>query len=292
MFDGGGGASGGTTKTTVELSPEQRELFNLALPALTNFAQNPPGAFPGQTVAGFDPAQLAGQQSIVNAAQGGSTDIANAALQASQFFLGAGLDPNTNPFLQSAIGAAVRPIGENLTQNILPNIRGEAITSGQFGGSRQGIAEGLAASGASRAIGDTAGTLASQGFQSALDAGIRALGLAPSTGALQFQPGGALSAVGAERQSQEQLGINAEIQRFMQEQLLPFLSAKDIAGIAFGIPNATVSTTGPTGGGISPIQGALGGAATGAALGSAIPGFGTGIGAALGGLGGLLGLFG
>lgn len=288
-MDGGGGSQNVTQTSKVVLSPEQRELFNLALPAITEFAQNPPGAFPGQTVAGFDPAQLAGQQSIVTAAQGGSTDIANAALQASQFFLGAGLDPRTNPFLQSAIGAATRPITEQLTQATLPAIRGEAITSGQFGGSRQGIAEGLAAQGASRATGDVAGTLASQGYQAALDAGIRALGLAPATGALQFQPGGALSAVGAERQSQEQAGINAEIQRFMQEQLLPFLSAKEVAGLAFGMPGATTVATGATtGGGISPIQGALGGAATGAVLATTL-GLSGPVGA---GLGALLGLFG
>ncbi len=288
MFDGGGGSQTVKQTSTVQLSPEQQELFNLALPALTEFATNPPGAFPGQTLAGFDPAQLAGQQSIVNAAQGGSSQIANAALQASQFFLGPGLDPQTNPFLQSAIAAATRPISEQLSQTTLPAIRGEAITSGQFGGSRQGIAEGLAAQGASRATGDVAGSLASQGYQAALEAGIRALGLAPATGALQFQPGGALSAVGAERQSQEQAGINAEIQRFMQEQLLPFLSAKEIAGLAFGFPGATTVSTGTTtGGGTGGIQGALGGAALGASLGSFFGG--PGIGA---GLGALLGLFG
>lgn len=284
-MSGGGGSQDVTQTSTFQLSPEQRELFNLALPAFFNFAQNPPGAFPGQMVAGFDPTQLAGQQSIINAAQGGATDVASAALAASQFFLGPGLDPQTNPFLQSAIEAATRPITENLTRSALPNIRGEAITSGQFGGSRQGIAEGLATSGASQAIGDVAGTLSSQGFQTALEAGTRALGLAPATAALQFLPGGALSAVGAERQSQEQAGINAEMQRYMQEQLLPFLSAKEIMSLAFGFPGGTAVSTGTTtGGGIGGIQGALGGGGIGGFLGSlfGFPGVGAGLGALLG----------
>jgi hypothetical protein len=293
MAGGSGGGGSSTTTTKLELSPEQRELFNLALPALTEFAANPPQAFPGQTVAGFDPAQVAGQQTLVNQAQGNVTNLGNAALQASQFFLGPGLDPATNPFLQSAIEAAVRPIQTNLTETALPAIRGEAITSGQFGGSRQGLAESGAITGASRAIGDTAGSLANQGFQASLEAGIRALGLAPQTGSLLFQPGGVLSAVGAERQNQQQRLIDADINKFLQEQLLPFLSAKEIAGIAFGIPNQSSIASGTTqGGGVSPIQGALGGAATGAAIGSIFPGIGTVIGGGLGAIGGLLGLFG
>lgn len=293
---GGGGSGGGdTTQTTkLELSPEQRELFNLALPALTEFAQNPPQAFPGERVAGFDPTQIAGQQTLVNTAQGDLTNLGQSALQASQFFLGPGLDPTTNPFLQAAIGAAVQPISENFTQNILPNIRGGAITSGQLGGSRQGIAEGQAATGVSRAIGETSAGLANQGFLASLDAGVRALALAPQTGGLLSAPGGILSAVGAERQGQEQRFINADIQRFTEEQLLPFISAREIASIAFGIPGGTATSTGTSsGGGLSPIQGALGGAATGASIGTLFgPGIGTGIGAGIGAIAGLFGFFG
>jgi hypothetical protein len=293
----GGGSSGGgssTTTTKLELSPEQQQLFNLALPALTEFAGNPPQAFPGQTVAGFDPAQLAGQQTLVNQAQGNLTNLGDSALQASQFFLGPGLDPLTNPFLQSAISAAVQPLFQGLTQSALPAVRGEANTVGQVGSSRQGIAEGLAIQGTQQTAGNVAAGLANQGFQTAMEAGIRALGLAPQTGGLLLQPGGILSAVGAERQGQEQREIDAEVNKFLQEQLLPFLSAKEIASIAFGIPNQSSTASGTTsGGGISPIQGALGGAATGAAIGSLFgPGPGTAIGAGVGAMGGLLGLFG
>lgn len=63
--------------------------------------------------------------------------------------------PGANPYLDQQIGGAIgmNRLGfqqmqddsnENLLQNVLPSIRGGAIAAGQYGGSRQGIAEGNA----------------------------------------------------------------------------------------------------------------------------------------------------
>jgi hypothetical protein len=65
-------------------------------------------------------------------------------------------NPAFNAGTSAAIDAAVRPIYQNLNENVLPGIRGSAVTAGGFGGSRQGIAEGLASGRASTAAGDTA----------------------------------------------------------------------------------------------------------------------------------------
>lgn len=62
-----------------------------------------------------------------------------------------------NPYLKQSLQSGINQsnqafqtqlgdITNNLQRNILPGIRGNAIASGQFGSSRQGIAEGLAAS--------------------------------------------------------------------------------------------------------------------------------------------------
>jgi hypothetical protein len=51
-----------------------------------------------------------------------------------------------NPFLQQQSQAMINDLTRNLQTNVLPSIRSEAMNSGQFGGSRQGIAEGLAMS--------------------------------------------------------------------------------------------------------------------------------------------------
>lgn len=51
-----------------------------------------------------------------------------------------------NPYLDSVSNAITRKLTRNTMEQVMPGIRSDAILSGQYGGSRQGIAEGLAAS--------------------------------------------------------------------------------------------------------------------------------------------------
>lgn len=53
--------------------------------------------------------------------------------------------PN-NPWLDSQASSITNQLTRNVLENAMPNIRGEAISAGQYGGSRQGMAEGLALS--------------------------------------------------------------------------------------------------------------------------------------------------
>lgn len=93
--------------------------------------------------------------------------------------------PN-NPYLDQQAAAITGQLTRNLNENVMPGIRSEALASGQYGGSRQGIAEGLAASrmnqdlapaltglygsayeNAQQRMGATAGALNDQAFQNA-----------------------------------------------------------------------------------------------------------------------------
>lgn len=51
-----------------------------------------------------------------------------------------------NPYLDSQADAMIGSMTRNLNENVMPGIRSNAVVSGTYGGSRQGIAEGLAAS--------------------------------------------------------------------------------------------------------------------------------------------------
>lgn len=51
-----------------------------------------------------------------------------------------------NPYLDQQSQAIIGQLTRNFSENVLPQIRSGSIASGQYGGSRQGIAEGLAAS--------------------------------------------------------------------------------------------------------------------------------------------------
>lgn len=265
-FFGGGGSSGGTTTTTQELAPEQKELLSLVIPEARKIMQSPPELFPRSAIAGFNPLQQQGQQATVNAAQGSLTDIAGQGANAFQFLTGDVLDPSKNPGIQGSIDAAVRPLTREYTQSVLPGIRGEAITAGGYGGSRQGIAEGLAAQGYQTAVGDTTSNIVSRAYDTGLDAYTRGLALAPTVAQMQLQPGVVLEGVGAQQQSLEQAQLSEEAQRYLSEQVLPFSVAQDVAALAFGIGGGKSVSQSNASGSASPLSSAAGIASIGASL--------------------------
>lgn len=277
------GNSDTTTTSKVELPRETKELLKLGMPYAKQFAANPPSLPSSPMTAAFDPAQMAGQQAAVGAApvQG---QLAGDAAGATNFLLNKALFPNTNPALQQTIDAAVRPIQENLTSSTLPAIRSEAALKGQYGGSRQGVAEGIASRAASQAIGDTGAKVATEGYKSGLDAMYRALGLAPQTSDMQLSPAVTLSGVGDVRQGQQQRLIDEGVYRSMYGQQLPLMMAQELAALAQGIPGGGGSVTAPAAQG-NPLTGAIGGGTLGAALFPAAAGpaglAGAGIGALL-----------
>lgn len=292
----GGGAPSNTTSTTTttqELSPEQRRLLKPVIPIAEEFVKNPPQQYPGSAIAPFDPLQQQAQQAYLAAAAPGSSfgNFIDQTQAGNQFLLGPVLYPQSNPALQSATEAAIRPITQNFTQSVLPNIRGGATGAGQYGGSRQGIAEGLASQSYLRQVGDTSAQLQSEAYGQGLDAFTRALYAAPQTAQLSLLPPQIQEAVGLQRQQQAQQQLSETVSKFVNEQIIPFAAAQDVAALAFGIGggSATATSTGnaPVGQ-TSPFQGALGGAGLGATVGSAIPGVGTALGAGIGALAGLL----
>ncbi len=326
-FDvGGGGGSDppqtvtSTTTSTQELSAEQKKLLGLATPVAEEFVTNPPTLFPGSSIAGFDPLQQQAQQQILSAAESpaflgtlqGATDAQQAftgpllqqSLQGNEQLLGQLTSPEANPFLQSAIQSAIAPLGRELTQRALPAVRSGAIEAGQLGGSRQGIAEGLATQGFFDRAGEVAAALANQSLLSGqelsqklvsggLDTSLRGLITAPQTAQLPFLPATITGAVGSQQRALEQAQLSEEAQKFLSAQFLPFAAAQDVAALAFGGGGGTtrsVSTT-PVAQATSPsgFQSAIGGATLGGSLGSLTGNpLGTLLGAALGGGAGFL----
>lgn len=274
------GSSQPTQSTTTEMSPEARKLYNLALPGIQSFAATTPERYQGSTIAGFDPSQVEGQQQALQAA-GTQNSLASAAAGQMPFFFNDIWKPESNPNLQAAVDASVRPIQQNLTENELPAIRSE-FQGGNYGGSRQGVAEGLAIGRTNQAIGDTASKVVQNQYDTNLNAQLKAYGLLPSTQEAQLAGAKTTSGVGDVNQAREQALLNEQIGNFNYDKLAPFLQSKEILSLLTGLPGGTTTTTAnnPSSPGISQ---ALGGAAAGATLGSMVmPGVGTAIGGAAG----------
>lgn len=275
---------GGTTTTQQELAPEQQKILDLVFPVLQRSIKQGAQTFEGQRVAPTTPYEQLGQQMVANAAQGPAQGVASSAAGASNFLTsGDVLDVNRNPGLQGAIAAGIEPLQQEFLTSVLPQVRGDAILSGQYGGSEQREATNLAGQNYLRAVGNTTANIVNPAYQAGLDAYTRGLALAPQTAGLQYGPGAALAGVGTAQRAQTQAEIDAEMQRFIENNYGDLLLAQQVAGTAFGIPVAKGVTE--TQGGTSPLLQALGGGASGAALGSLVaPGVGTGVGAGLGAL--------
>lgn len=273
-----------TTNTTkVDLSPEQQQILQYAMPGVQSYAASVPQRYDGSTVAAQTAPQLAGQQSALGAAGTQGTLATNAA-NANNNLLTNIWDPATNPNLKNAVDASVRPITQQLTESTLPAIRGDAVTTGNFGSSRQGIAEGLASRGASQAAGDTAAKVVQNEYDTNINAQLKALGLVPNTQSAQLAPATTQSAVGDVQQAYQQSLLNQDVGNFNYDQMAPFLQSQDIISLLSGIPGGGSTSVGTgTSSSANPATSALGGAAAGASLGSALfPGVGTAAGAGIG----------
>jgi hypothetical protein len=281
----GSGGQAPTQKTTVELSPEQQQMYGFAMPYLKAFAAQTPQRYQDSTIAGFNPNQVAGQNQVLGAASG-MDEVAKAAAGANKFMTSGNFwDPQYNTALQGTIDATTRPIVQAYNEQVMPAIRNEAVTTGNFGSSRQGVAEGIASRGMQQAVGDTAAKTTEDLYKTNIDAQLKAMGLAPTTAAALAAPGQAVSSVGDVQQSMDQAKLNELVQNFFADTGgLDYAKARDILSMISGMPGATTVSTGSI---PQPnmAMSTLGGAASGAALGSMImPGVGTGIGAGAGAL--------
>jgi len=288
---GGGQTSTNTIQSAEPPAFQLPFLKRVLSEAETQFDGPGPQPFAGSLVAGQSADTVAGQDALRNAA---NTDLVQANQQgqeALQFGLSDVLDPNTNANLQESIRLGQQPTIDNFNRQVLPQIRSGAGDAGQFGGSRQGIAEGVAAGDLANVLQSDASRRASDAFDSGLETFNKTLAVLPQTTQLALGQGTALDAIGQQNQTQEQNLINADV---FQSNQLENLDANRLAafqqlvqGEFGGVSNST--STGPTAAGLSPLAGAFGGAAAGAGLASALstattainPILGAGIGAVL-----------
>ena len=230
----------------------------------TLYDQPGPYAYPGQTTAGPDPLRQQAQQFDINyATQGAPNDVAK---------IGAGYDQllnapnvNNNPYLQQAVQGAVNPMIDNFNESILPGIRSGAMQTGQYGGSRQGVAEGIAAGKLTRNIGDISSQMYSGAYQNGMDSLSRAIALGPQALQLGQFPSQILQGVAGQRELADQNQINDQKRLFDYYQNLPNKKLSDyltqLNGAGFGSSTSTGTSQAPSYGGNNTL-GTIGGALT------------------------------
>lgn len=270
-----GGSKPQTASTSVTYSPEETAFRNQVMQAAGKlFGTGEAAAYPGAQPVPFSANTVAGQNAAL-AAVPGMNDTATAANAALKFSLSDVLRPESNPALQSYIQGAVRPITESYTDpgGVMGQIRTGASGAGQFGSSRQGIAEGVAAGRYANAVGDTTAKITNEAYGQGLDAMGRALALAPQTQQMLLAGPEAQAAIGHQQELYQQDVNQYNADKALWDINAPWTNLQNFANIVYGGSTPTTTST-QTGGGQSTIGRLAGGAAAGIGTANALTSLG------------------
>jgi hypothetical protein len=262
-----GGSSKTKSKqaTTTELpANQQQNIDQLMAGALDYYQSGGRTFFPGDTVANFDPNQITSQDLATNFAGGAGQDFANQAIASNQFFMDPShiYNPDNVPGFSGAVDALTRGYTQNLTENILPVIRGGDTSSGQFGGSASGIGQALAAERSNQALGDSLSGLYLGAYGQGLNQFNQAMNRSPEMFNLGLQPANIYGNVGLQNQQQAQQEIQGERERheFAQnEDALLLTLLQSLTGNAGQYGGTTVTEGTQKGGGGGGLSQGLGG---------------------------------
>jgi hypothetical protein len=224
-------------------------------------ASRPYQPYGGSVVAGFSPEQEQAfqmAQANLGAYRPALTAATGAAVQGAYYepqqitapsFLTGNIQSYINPYLSEVEQRASDALNRQFAQ-IQNQIASQAVQSRAFGGSRREVQEGVAAAEAARASGDLSARLRAEGFQQAAalqqadqaramqaalanqQAGISGAGLgiqgAQALGQLAQQAQGAgladvgaIEAIGAQRQAQQQRALEEAYARFVEQRDFP-----------------------------------------------------------------------
>lgn len=308
---GGGGSQTSTSKVELPAwleSAAQDTLANAQTVAGRDYQVNP-----AQTIVGPSADTTAAWDMIRNnvGSTGWGYDASAAALKGllggANPITAADVAGDASTLMNPYVGAVVDPAVALMRQQLgvtKGQIAGNAANVGAFGGSRQGVEEGVADAQQALQAGQLQGGLLQSGWNTALStatglrstnltAALQAAGLLPQVMAgeagQQQKDAALLEAVGNAQTNQAQQEANLKAQQWQEQFDWPVTGLSIMESALAATPYGSTTTATQPVQGKSIAGGLLGGAAAGASIGSMIPGVGTGVGA---GVGALVGLFG
>ena len=265
---------GGPEKVTQTTAPPA-----YAQPYLERLAKEANAAYGGGKlgqVASVDPEQRKAQEAMLSYIYGPQAQQVTGGAQQALGQLLTATDIGNNPALIPYIEAQNKLLTQAYQEQLLPAITGESVLTGGVGGSRQGVAQGLAAGRTAQAIGTSTAQQLSDAYRAGLQAQAQGLALAPTIQQLPLSLYGVGQAIGDVRQAQTQAELGTE-----ERALQSYGDLLTRAAGSYGTATAPGATT-------NPITSALGGAASGAYIGSQIGAVGGPMGAGIGAILGLL----
>lgn len=229
-----------------KLGPEQKKVFELAMPSIESYAASSPQIFGGTGIAGFDPSEVSAQQQYLTQAAPQANQLAGQAVATQQQLLSPEFMLNPNQYVHAAADATTNRVTQNLNENILPQVRSGAISSGgQYtgGSTRQGVAEGLAIGKTNENLGDSLAQMYLANYQNGMQGMSNAVNNNPGVmGQLLFSPD-IEAAVGGQKRAAEQAALDEEIRKFYATQDLDLNKSQQLLNLISGMPGGVGTST-------------------------------------------------
>lgn len=214
---------------------------------------------------------IAGQNEARRMATGGVRDTAFQSRRANNLLMDPEqmLSPDSNPYLQESVEAAVRPMRQEFRETVLPGIGSQAVAQGAYTGVRPQIQQRVAGRDYGREIGDVTSQIYSDAYGQGLEAMTRGVSMAPATMQASLIPSQTLRQIGNEDFEYRQAVREAERDIFEQENRAPLERLRDSTNLATAVggQGQAVTQQQPE---RNRVTGALGGAATGAGIASTL----------------------
>lgn len=206
------------------LDPRLDALFQYGLGQALQRFMDPNGQnfFDGQSqVADLTPDELRAQAMLRALATGGMSDLSgNAANYASTIL---GREPGNNPDLDKLIDATLRDVTRQTTDpgGVFSQIRNATLQNGSFGGTRQGVMEGVAAGRLADSLAKTSSEMRLAGREQDLRSAQSILQTLPTITNTMALPAGLMSAVGGQNRAQQQAVIDSLIRAWSYNNFEP-----------------------------------------------------------------------
>jgi len=248
------GGGGGGKSVTQNYSPEEAarrtkvmdEAQNVYNATKDTMANSP---YPGAAPVAFSPESQMAQKYVTQYASGDAAKTVQDLNSAVRFGLKDVLNPSTNPYLQKTVQDAQSSLAQNYTDagGVMSSIRTGAQQAGQYGGSRQALAEGLAAGRFAKESSNLANSMYNDAYKTGLSTMGKTMEFAPQALQANTIPAAMLSSVGAQKENLAQQIANYQADAAGWDLNKDWAPLQNYANIVFGGggSQSTTSTQAP-----------------------------------------------
>jgi hypothetical protein len=202
-----------------------------------------PGFFPGQTVAGMSGYTNQAFQNMANRAMQGNPLMGQAGGEIGKILSGDYLDPNNNPGFQGALSAAIRPITQAFSNEVMPGIDSAFSSAGRYGSGMQGQAYSNAQQDLARGIGDVSSNMAFNNYGMERGNMMNAIGMAQGMADNDYRDISMLGLAGSGLEGYDQRMIDAERERYDYNANKDMNWLQNYVGLLGGAPPAGQAST-------------------------------------------------